>query len=530
MVKPELKKTLITSILALTFTGGGLHAQSEPVLPRLIVTLTVDQLRTDYLEAFASLYGERGWRRLMREARFYTQAEFPFDNPDRASAIATLMSGTTPSHHGIISENWLDAVTLRPVNCVDDTEYMGNYTHESSAPTRLLTSTFADELKIATRNRAQVYAIAPFRDAAILQAGHAATGAFWLNDRTGKWCSTTYYEDFPRWLGQYNERQSVDFRIGNLVWTPTHAPARYRFLPEWREEAFKHKPDNDRHNKYKRLTTCPLANDEVNRLTEELLRQSLLGADSIPDLLSLTYYAGNYNHLPTSECAMEVQDTYVKLDQSLAHLLDLLDRRIGLRHILFCLTGTGYADAEAPDGAIYRIPGGEFYMNRCTTLLNMYLMATYGEGQYVDAFYGNDIYLNHKLIENKRLLLSDIQEKSADFLAQFSGVAQVHSAHRLLLGAWSPQQERARAAYHPHRSGDLQITVLPGWTVMKENTTDQRATRTAYFPSPLFIMAPGISPQVIRTPINVLHLAPTLSGSIHIRAPNASHKAALRLD
>lgn len=166
---------------------GGIQAQTMPQTPKLVVTLTIDQLRTDYLEKFAPLYGESGFKRLMREGLIYTNAEYSFDDADRASGIATIFSGATPSLNGIISENWLDAKTLRPINCVDDPEFMGNYTAESSSPSKLLTSTLADEIKIATENKGLVYAIAPFRDAAILSAGHNANSALWINELTGKW-------------------------------------------------------------------------------------------------------------------------------------------------------------------------------------------------------------------------------------------------------------------------------------------------------------------------------------------------------
>lgn len=171
-----MKKGLITSILALTF--GSLQAQPLPPPPKLVVTLTIDQLRTDYMEAFSSLYGERGFKRLLREGKVFRQAEYSFNVTDRASAIAAFYTGTTPSMNGIIAERWFDPKTLRPRNCVDDSAFMGNYTDQNTAPTQLLTSTFADELKIATKNAALVYSIAPFRDAAVLSAGHSGNGAF----------------------------------------------------------------------------------------------------------------------------------------------------------------------------------------------------------------------------------------------------------------------------------------------------------------------------------------------------------------
>ena len=515
-----MKKGLITSILALTFSG--LQAQPLPASPKLVVTLTIDQLRTDYMEAFSSLYGEKGFKRLLREGKVFRQAEFPFCGTDRASAIAAIYTGTTPSMNGIIAERWFDPKTLRPKNCVDDSAFMGNYTDQNTAPTQLLTSTFADELKIATKNAALVYAIAPFRDAAVLSAGHSGNGAFWLNHQTGKWCGTTYYGEYPWWLSQYNDGQSPDFRIKEMEWNPLHPITSYTFLPEWRTIPFKYRFEIEKDNKYRRLITSPLINDEVNRVTEDLLDKSNIGKDDITDLLAITYYAGNYNHRSTQECAMEMQDTYVRLDRSIASLLELIERKVGLHNVLFCITSTGYADPEAADPGVYRIPGGEFYLNRCAALLNMYLMASYGEGQYVEAYYDQQIYLNHKLIENKQLSLTEIQEKSAEFLVQFSGVSEVYSAHRLLLGPWSPQIERIRNSFHRKRSGDLLIEILPGWTIMQENSTDNRVVRTADIPAPLILLGGGMKAETIRTPISIDRIAPTLASVMRIRAPNAS--------
>ena len=118
-----MKKGLITSILALTFTGS-LQAQSSIPAPKLVVTLTIDQLRTDYMEAFSSLYGDKGFKRLMREGKVFKEINFPFSNIDRASAIAAIYTGSVPYKNGIIADDWLDINTLRPANCVNDPAFM----------------------------------------------------------------------------------------------------------------------------------------------------------------------------------------------------------------------------------------------------------------------------------------------------------------------------------------------------------------------------------------------------------------------
>ena len=347
-----MKKGLLTYILLLTLSG--LQAQ-----PRLVVSLTIDQLRSDYLENFAALYGEQGFKRLMRDGRFYSQTQFDFNKPDRASAIASIYTGTTPSVHGIIAKEWLDTSTLNVKNCVDDANYIGNYTNESSSAMQMLTTTVTDELKIQTGGKALVYAIAPFKEAAILTAGHAADCALWLNETTGKWCSTTYYSEFPTWLSQYNEQRSPAYTLKNQSWTPTLTPGQYIYLSNTQEAAFKYTPSEDRVNLYRLYCTTPLINDEINKLTEELLNNQPIGYDLTPDFLSLTYYAGGYNHQSGTDHALEIQDAYLRLDQSIAQLLSLLDRKVGMQNILFCVSSTGYNDLDALEPKRYRIPSGE---------------------------------------------------------------------------------------------------------------------------------------------------------------------------
>ena len=514
-----MKGILTSLITALTFTG--LQGQSLPAAPKLVVGLTIDQLRTDYLEAFSSLYGEKGFKRLWKEGRVFYNAEYTFSGVDRASAIAAIYTGTTPSVNGIIANRWMDASTLRVVNSTDDKGFMGYYTDQTCAPTQLLTSTIADELKVATQGKGLVYAIAPDCEAAIFAAGHGGNGVFWLNPNTGKWSGSTFYGEFPWWANQYNDRKAIDLRISGLAWEPLFPRSMYKYLPDRREASFKHKFEDERSNKFRRFIASPLVNEEVNALAAEVLGKSSIGSDEVTDLLAITYYAGNYIQKAGQEAGLEIQDTYVRLDRCIGTLLDLIEKKIGLHNVLFFVTSTGYTDNDPIDSGSYKIPGGEFHLNRCAALLNMYLMATYGQGKYVETYHNRQIYLNHKLLEKKQLNLTDVQEKCADFLIQFSGVNEVYSAHRLLLGAWTPEIYKIRSGFHRKRSGDLVIDVLPGWTIVDENTDDRQVVRYSYAPTPLVFMGYAIKPSIIETPVTIDRIAPTLSHFMRIRAPNA---------
>jgi hypothetical protein len=409
---------------------------------------------------------------------------------------------------------------------------MGYYTEESSSPAQLLVSTVSDELKAATAGESLVFSIAPFRDAAILGAGHAADGAYWINNETGKWASTTYYTNFPQWLNSYNDRNALNTRIDEMSWTPLFSPLLYDKLTVATpaKGTFKYRFSDARQNKYKRFVQSPCVNDEVNKLTEQLFNNTAIGIDHVPDFLSLTYYAGRYNHANTRESAMEIQDAYLRIDRSLSDLLDMLDKKVGLRNVLFVLTSTGYNDAESSDVERFHIPTGAFYPNRCTALLNMYLMALYGNGQYIEGYYNGQIYLNHKYIEQKQLNLVDIQEKAAEFLVQFSGIDEVFSANRLLLGAWSPSIQRRRNAFHRKLSGDLWVSILPGWSIINENSpTENPVMRYGQISMPLIFLGNETKPEIIRTQTDVDRVAATLSQTLRIRAPNACTASPLEL-
>ena len=184
-----MKERILTSLLTV-FVITGLQAQSVSPVPKLVVGLTIDQLRTDYIEAFSAMYGERGFKRLMKEGRVYFNAEYDFINVDRSSAMAAIYTGTTPYQNGVVGNRWMDRSSLCVVKSVDDKDFMGIYTSESTSPKNLLVSTVSDELMVATQGTAEVYSIAPTREMAVLAAGHAAAAVGRNPGAQGKIMST----------------------------------------------------------------------------------------------------------------------------------------------------------------------------------------------------------------------------------------------------------------------------------------------------------------------------------------------------
>lgn len=452
----SLSSFYIAALIA-TFYNLELEAQTLNLAPRLVVNIAVDQLRTDYLEHFSPLYKEDGFRRLLQKGRIYEAVSYPFSPVDRASAIACVATGTTPQYNKIISQQWLNRETLRPEYCVYDKKTI-------VSPEHIATSTVSDELKVSTNGSALVFGIAQTQDAAILSAGHAANGAFWLDDISAQWTTSSYYPKTAQaWAKAYNTQNSTN-------------------------------------NK-------ELVNDAVAKAALNCVNDNALGKDNITDYLSVTLSAGLGNNMGQRS---EMEGVYTSLDTTLGTLIKGIEDKVGTDNVIFVLTATGYTEEPEVDYAKYHIPTGTFYINRTAQLLNMYLSAVYGSGKWVEAYFKNQIYLNHKLIENSKASYSEIMQRSKDLLMMTSGVASV-----------------ADSPYDTSISGDLRIEVTPGWKIHNEDTNESYLSRTAFVPFPIIFLGANIQPEHIKEHVTVERIAPTIAKCIHIRAPNACNAAPL---
>lgn len=505
------KYLYITLLAVLGFTPDILAQSKIQYAPRLVVNITIDQLRTDYMEAFSPLYGSGGFKRLLQQGLVFNYSSYPFSPIDRASAVASLATGVSPYYHSIIGEKWLNRETLQTVYCLG----------QNMSADELQTSTIGDELKVSTEGNAKVYSISPFQDAAVLAAGHAGNGVFWIDEQSGLWLSTPYYDNQePIWLSAYNAQHSPA-REDKNTWEPfIEQSGSFNYFQHTAntQKPFKHQ---FKHAKgYGQFKTCGLINAFVTELAQRCLVQESVGFDRITDYLAVNYYAGTFNHAAMSECQFELQDTYVRLDRELASLINYIESKIGAEHVLFVVTSTGYSDIESADYEKYHIPTGTFYMTRTANLLNMYFGAIWGQGRYIETCYRNQMFLNQKLLESKRISLTDACQRAQEFLSQMSGVRNVYSGLQLLTSN-NQQIQKIRNGYNPARCGDILIEVSPGWTILNETTQDSQLSRASFVQFPIIFYGAGAKTEIINDHVTVDRIAPTIAKSIRIRAPNA---------
>ena len=522
----------ILSSLVAFFSLTSIFGAEATAPPKLVVGITIDQLRGDYLEMFQHSFGESGFKKLLNEGLVYSDMKFNFPYIDRASAIATIFTGANPSYHGIVSENKYNVAENQEISSFSDHFYHGVLTTDRFSPLPVRVSTIADELKIASAGQSDIFAFAPHASQALVTGGHAATAAYWVDDLNGMWVTSSFYNTQRSLVEQYNKTQeSLSRRATSMSWRPTVDVNKYNAFPYTRNlYNFQHHFGIDKKNGFRLLKQSPFVNTEVWNIAQRVLKFNNLGKRQNPDFLALTFYAGNYENALDKNYSVEIQDTYYRLDQEIADLLQTIDETVGLENTLIFVTSTGYYDEQEILPENYTSSGGDFYPERSTSLLNMYLMAIYGREQWVSKYYNKQLFLNRKLIEDKKLNFVEIQQKSAEFLVQSSGIQDVITSHQMLHGAYNQIVQFYRNGYYKGISGDLFLQIQPGWRIKYENDDKENNVRVRNnaVSSPVIFFGNNIKPQKVYRTIDATEIAPSVTHRLRIRAPNAANAPILK--
>lgn len=518
---------LLTSVLGLlTVTATGQPIQSAEKAPRLVVGIHIDQLNANYLEWFKSGFGDDGFKKLIKSGTQITNMVYASEKPDGATAAASFMTGATPREHGIVGRKWYDPTTGKQLSCVFDPNYLGNYTQETVSPKNLLASTLGDQLKQASNEDARVFAVGIDADQTILLGGHNANGVYWLDSESGKWCTSTYFNYMPSWLQTMNDNGEMDKKVGETTWSPLKTLSYYQNMPHQQGPSlFQYAFNKPTNSKFAQFKASPLVNAEVVRLADEILAREQMGKDAVTDYLIVQLSAANFMENKVIS-AMEIQDVYYRLDEEIAKLIATAEKSAG-KDVEIYVTGNGQAKAAPIERTKYNAYLGDFYPDRCTSLLNLYLMAIYGNEPWVSTWSNQKIYLNRTKIEEKGLDIADIRRKSAAFLTEFSGVTQVFTYDQLLLGTIIPELKQKANALQPDHAADLYLEIQGGWNVLETAPADQYQVDNANFSTPFILYKPEQKAQTINTPIGVGDVTATLSRIFRIRPPNACKGVAI---
>lgn len=520
MLGGRLLTSLLMGLMTINVAVG-----ADPARPKLVVGIVVDQLRTDYLQYLQSLFGEKGFKRMMRDGLYVQQLDFRSNVEDPAAATAVIFTGNYAPASGVPAAQAFSVTDGRALPTLEDKNSMGNFTREALSPAKLRLSTISDEVAIDGDGLTSVYSISPDPQQAIIMAGHAGNCAIWINDVDGKWSSTAYYRDFPNFVSNINRFKPLSAKLDTLQWKPALSIDRYPGVPaQKRYYPFRHLFSRSDKDVYRQFKTSAPVNAEVTDLAIEAIKNLGLGQrpDGI-DMLSLGYTAAPFKYVRDADYRVELEDTYLRLDSQLGRLFDEIDAKVGLQNALIFLSSTGYYDDSAIDDPKFRIPSGDVSLKRVESLLNSYLSAKYGNGDYVSGVYAGQVYLDHSTLERRSMNVDEILRDSRDFLVKMSGISDARILGDIMSDP-SDEARRLRLSVDPKNCGDIFLSFTPGWNVVDDlqYPSTSKPTREGSISTPFFMMGPGVEVQKITTPVDAAAIAPTVTSTLHIRSPNGA--------
>ena len=529
-----------TLLLVLLSAVNGLVAQApatSPDKPKLIVGLVIDQMRYDFLYRYQSKYGTGGFKRLLREGYSCENTHINYSPSYTACGHTCVYTGSVPSIHGITGNDWYDYEAGAMVYCTQDTA-MRTVGSSSGAgkmsPNRLLPTTITDELRLATNYKGKTIGVAIKDRSSILPAGHAANAAYFYDPSAGAWITSNYYmKELPLWVQEFNAAKwpekflSGDWKMlldSSAYWesTPDDEPWEGTFDNEMKP-IFTHKVSSLTNPSYKILAGTPFGNSVTLKFAEGAVLNEQLGADAITDFLAVSLSSTDYIGHRFGPNSVEAEDCYLRLDQDLAEFFTFLDIRVGKGNYVLFLTAD-HGAAHSP-GFLneHKIPAGVFPIDTILQGLDKELNRIYGDTTLLLSYENMQLYLNNKVISEKKIDRAGLKSFIKNYLLKYDGVSKVLDLENLANeNVPADLKQKISNGVFAKRSGDLFVLHEPGWF---EGFTKGTTHGTIYpydTHIPLVWMGWKIPHAEDHSDIHMTDIAPTVAALLHIQEPSGN--------
>ncbi|HYG50404.1 MAG TPA: alkaline phosphatase PafA, partial [Flavobacteriales bacterium] len=543
MLRQVSTKAVLCLLLCFPFSA---MSQTTPK-PRLVVGIVVDQMRYDYLYRYEKKYGKGGLMRLLNQGYAVHNCHYNYMPTYTGPGHASIYTGCTPSTHGIIANDWFDRTTKNYVYCVQDTSFktVGAAGRTGmKAPTRMLTTTIGDELRINTVKKSKVFGVALKDRSSILPGGHAANGAFWFDDATGTWISSTYYykDGFPQWIKDVNAKTKELF-LHHLdqKWNTLYDISTYtesiaddnpyeKPLPGERAPVFPHDLPAimAAGGNYGLIKITPFGNTITKDFAKLIIENEDLGKDEVTDLLCISFSSTDiigHNFGPSS---VETEDCYLRLDKDLEDLLVFLDSKIGKGKYTVFLT----ADHGAVEIPAYlkefHIAGGTINEQVIENDLDTLMEQLYGkEGakeRYISSFSNQQVFFNLDYLSTKKVSLENAKKTCSNYLLSLKEIATVYDEMDMVRENYEKMPEvLLQNGFNHKRSGHLLVNYQPGVIEFAERGTSHGSPYTYDTHVPLLFYGAGIKKGSTTTYTTITQIAPTICNLLHIPFTNGSN-------
>lgn len=534
------KNLLLALITALPMTIGTATAQTTtatakaPSTPKLVVGIVVDQMRYDYIYRFWDKYGTDGFKRLVNEGYFCRNTNYNYVPTYTGPGHASVYTGTTPAVHGIISNNWYVPGSKNEVYCATDTSVRGvgvgpEVAEGKRSPQRMLTTTVGDQLRLSSNMQSKVIGIALKDRASILPAGHTANAAYWFDEKSNLWISSTFYMNaLPQWVSDFNTQKKPQQYLAQ-DWTTLLPAAQYTQsitdlngyegkFPGETTTGFPHKSAAISAN----IKATPWGNDLTKDFALATIKAENLGKGTATDFLAVSFSSTDYVGHMFGPQSMEVEDTYLRLDKDLAELLKFLDTWVGKQNVVVFLT----ADHGAVENPQYlidnKIPAGFFNEKMAVDSLKKMLKKQYGDTTLLLAYSNQQVFLNHNLIRSKNWNQTEIENRVADLFLGFTGVETTVTATALRNTQFTDKpRSLVQLGWNATRSGDVCVVYQPGWFEDGFRTGTTHGAPWSYDTHvPLLWYGWKIKNGSSDEAQNITDIAPTVCQLLNIQFPN----------
>lgn len=488
--------------------------QSPVPGPKLVVAIIVDQFRYDYMTRFGASYRE-GFRKLHDSGAYFTDAHEAHFPTVTAVGHAAFLTGSTPAVDGIIANEWFDRESGKTVTSVsDDATKLLGASGAGSSPRRLIGTTLGDEIKATGPDDTEVIGISLKDRAAILPAGHAANAAYWFDQASGHFVTSTYYmQQLPAWVQAFNSSGAAG-RYAAAKWMPTAAAsaAPFQVLPSVLGKPY-----------YEAMIATPYGNDLLEAFAEDALKEEHLGRHSATDVLTVSFSSNDLLGHKVGPDAPEVRDISIRTDRVFGKLLRALDADVGPGNYVIVFT-SDHGVAPLPEQLIKRgIPAGRFSGAELAQTIESALSGKYGPGKWILGNAELSVYLNHDLLREKHASLADAEETAAEALRKLPYIFRVYTSEQLEHAnqPGDPIGLLVQRGYYRGRSADLFIIQKPYWLASRQGTS--HGTPFSYDTHvPLMFYGRGIRPGRYDETVRTADIAATLAALLGVNTPSGS--------
>lgn len=522
-------------------TALALAASVVAPMPRLVVVISIDQFRTDFLIRYADLYrpatseeGVGGFRYLMENGIFFVNAAYDHIPTETGPGHATIGTGAPPGVHGIVGNEWF--ANGKSVYCTDDAAARDVLAEgPSSSPRNLLVSTFMEEAEKATGGRSVTVSLALKDRAAILMAGRAADVVLWFSGSRLSWTTSTSYRPdgkLPSWVEAWNGRR-IPARAAGTTWSASLPPAAYlRARPTSRPGisgefgvSFPHRLPSDERSLYNSWRMTPMANQYTFETAGEAVRAMEMGRDEVPDLLAISLSANDYLGHAFGPDSPEALEMCVRTDAALSDFLRFLTSAVpgGLDSVAVVVTSDHGVASVPEDDAALGLTARRVSPASILDVVSKALEEELGTADLYASTSGEGIYFDEAKCEG-----AETDSYTAGEVARYALRLHPDVYAVYLLGDFDqpwldddPMTRKVRRSVMRGRSPDVIIIPRPGVYVSAYPSGTGHGTPWQYDSNvPILMAGPWFRKGVSTERCSPEDIAPTVSHLIGAQSPN----------